>query len=231
MDNRWLQEDVERYSFLELAKKILPASEFPVLSYLGMKYYLIPGAEKLRESIRPQFYYVTKEEEKAILAGSWDSLYNYENETMKYGFYFPDAPIGQLNHLFPSWFRDPCVDELIRPFYVEDSGEVYFIKKYLTMAVFSILHEYGHYVDLKRFESKDQYALWIYDAKKPLRDYDSETKQLSESGKLTGEEFEVRNRQRRNIYRECADEKSADNYALSLLECKVNEAFQIITGE
>lgn len=196
-----------------------------------MEHYLTLGAEELRKSLQPRFHYVTKEEEKAILDGSWDSSHSYEDEIMKYGFYFPDAPIGQLDRLFPSWFRDPCVDELVRSFYVEDSGEVYFARKYLTTAVFCILHEYGHYVDFKRFESKDQYALWIYDAKKPLRDYDSEIKQLSESGQLTGEEFEVRNRQRRNIYRECADEKSADNYALSLLECKVNEAFQIITGE
>lgn len=226
MDLRWLQGNIEEYSFLALAQKILPETEFPIVSYPGIGYYLVPGAEEYRKALIPRFHYATKQEEKDIFDGCWTSEKDYEDVNMKYGFYFPDVPIGKLEDLFPSWFCDPFVDKLVEPYYTEDNGSIYFSKKRLVTAVFIILHEFGHYLDYKRFGSTESYAKWVYAAKASFRENDAEIIALHEAGTLTRDRYNARWK----VYRDCDDEKSADTYALENLQAKTAEALEIISG-
>lgn len=145
---------------------------------------------------------------------------------MKYGFYFPDVPIGKLEVLFSDWFCDPFVDNLVEPYYTEDDGSFYFSKKRLVTAVFIILHEFGHYLDYKKFGSTESFAKWVYDAKAPFRENDVEIMALHQAGTLTEERYKARYK----VYRDCDDEKSADMYALENLQAKTAEALEIISG-
>lgn len=224
MDSRWFQGKIEEYSFLKLAQKILPQSEFPIVSYPYVKESLQFGMESVRKNMSPRFHYITKEEELAIFNDTWDNKRDYENEEMKYGFYFPDVPIGYLESYFTSWFKDKYVDEMLKTYYTEKDGSIYFPKRSLVIAVFCIWHEYGHYLDYKKRKSKMEYAQWIYESKAPFREYEKKIEELKETGSLTAEAYEVRNK----IYRECVDEHSADIYALNNLSEKVSEAFEII---
>lgn len=226
MDLRWLQGNIEEYSFLSLAQKVLPETEFPIVSYPGLCYYLVPGAEKYRKALIPRFHYATKQEEQDIFDECWSADKDYEDANMKYGFYFPDVPIGKLEVLFPEWFCDPYVDELVKPYYTEDTGVVYFSKKRLVTAVFIILHEFGHYLDYKRFGSTESFAKWVYASKEPFRENDAEIMALHEAGALTEEGYKARWK----VYRDCDDEKSADTYALTNLQAKTAEALEIISG-
>lgn len=226
MDHRWLQGDIEEYSFLSLAQKILPETEFPIVSYPGLDYFLAPGAEKYREILSPRFHYATKQEEQDILNGCWTTDKDYEDANMKYGFYFPDVPIGKLEVLFSDWFCNPFVDNLVKPYYTEENGSIYFSKKRLVTAVFIILHEFGHYLDYKKFGSTESFAKWVYDAKAPFRENDAEIMALHQAGTLTEERYKARYK----VYRDCDDEKSADMYALENLQAKTAEALEIISG-
>lgn len=226
MDLRWGQCNIEEYSFLSLAQSILPETEFPVVSYPGLEHFLVPGAEEYRKELVPRFHYATKQEERDILDGCWKPDKDYEDVNMKYGFYFPDVPIGKLEVLFSDWFCDPFVDNLVKPYYVENNGCVYFSKKRLVTAVFIILHEFGHYLDYSKFGSTESFAKWVYDAKAPFRENDAEIMKLHEAGELTKERYNARGK----VYRECEDEKSADMYALENLQAKTTEALEIIGG-
>lgn len=226
MDSRWIQGKIEEFSFLELAKIVLPSTEFPVFSYPYVQEATLPNMEKMRANMIPRFHYSTKEEEQAILSGNWDAEKNYENSEMPYGFYFIDVPLGELSRYFPTWFNDKNIDELIKSYYTEEDGNICFSKKTLTKAVFCILHEYGHYLDYKRL-GKEQVALWIYDAKSIFREHELKIKEMQEQGTLTKEIYESREK----IYRNCEDEYSADMYALSQLRNKVREAFEYIDQE
>lgn len=141
MDSRWIQGKIEEFSFLELAKIVLPSTEFPVFSYPYVQEATLPNMEKMRANMIPRFHYSTKEEEQAILSGNWDAEKNYENSEMPYGFYFVDVPLGELSRYFPTWFNDKNIDELIKSYYTEEDGSICFSKKTLTKAVFCILHE------------------------------------------------------------------------------------------
>ena len=46
MDSRWIQGKIEEFSFLELAKIVLPSTEFPVFSYKYMQEALLSNMEK-----------------------------------------------------------------------------------------------------------------------------------------------------------------------------------------
>lgn len=224
MDFSLLQDTIEEYSFLMLAQKLLPETEFPIVSYPNLEIYLKPGMEKYQKLLVPRFHYATKKEEKDILNGCWKKDKDYEDAYMKYGFYFPDVPIGKLELLFPEWFCDSYVDNLIRSFYTEENGNVYPSKKALVTAVFIILHEFGHYLDYKKRGSTESYAKWVYTVKKPFRVNDDEIRTLSAAGMLTKERYY----ERWKVYRECEDEKSADMYALENLEKKMIKALNII---
>lgn len=226
VDSRWLKDNIDEFSFLSLAQKLLPETEFPIVSYPGLEYYLVPGAEKCRQALIPRFHYATKQEEKDILSGCWLADKDYEDTNMKYGFYFPDVPIGSLERLFPSWFCDSNVDSLIKTYYTESDGSVYFSKKKLVTAVFIILHEFGHYLDYKKMESTEAFAKWVYNAKAPFRADETEIMELHKNGTLTEERYNTRWK----IYRDCEDEKSADTYALENLQAKTAEALKIISG-
>lgn len=220
MDSRWIQGKIEEFSFLELAKIVLPSTEFPVFSYKYMQEALLSNMEKMRAIMIPRFYYATKEEEQAILSGKWNGEKNYENSEMPYGFYFVDVPLGQLTRYFPDWFNNKSIDDLIKPYYVEKDGKMYFAKKTLTTAVFIILHEYGHYLDYKRL-GKKQMVLWENEAKKDFKEYESELKLRK---KLT-KEIRI---EHQKLYRQCEDEYSAELYALSKLKKTVSNAFEQI---
>lgn len=226
VDSRWLKDNIEEFSFLSLAQKLLPETEFPIVSYPGLEHYLVPGAEKYRQTLIPRFHCVTKQEEKDILNGCWLSDKDYEDSNMKYGFYFPDVPIGSLGRLFPDWFCDPYVDKLVKPYYTEANGSIFISKKRLVTAVFIILHEFGHYLDYKKHDSIKTFAQWVYHAKTPFRENDAEIIALNKAGMLTEERYNARWK----VYRECDDEKSADMYALENLQAKTAEALEIISG-
>lgn len=226
MDSRWIQGKIEEYSFLELAKILLPSTEFSTFSYPCVQVAMLPDMEKIRKNMIPRFHYVTKEEEQAIFNRNWNAEKNYENSEMLYGFYFVDVPLGQLARNFPDWFKDKAIDELIKPYYTEEDGSICFSKKILTTAVFCILHEYGHYLDYKRL-GKEQAVLWACEAKKPFIEIDSKFKQMNKQGTVTKELYE----KRKIVYRNCEDEHSADMYALSHLREKVIEAFEYINRE
>lgn len=226
MDARWIQGKIEEYSFLKLAKNVLPQTEFPIYSYPCVDKALQQGMERIRVDMIPRFHYVTKDEEKAILNGTWDDKMNYENSVLPYGFYFVDIPMGMLRHYFPEWFKNEVIDEMIKPYYIEKDGSMCFSKQILTTAVFCILHEYGHYLDYKRL-GKRKAALWAYESKTKFRENDFVLCEMKKNGTLTEELC----KKREKLYRECADEYSADMYALSKLEEKVNEAFEYINQE
>lgn len=226
MDSRWIQGKVEECSFLELAKIVLPKTEFSVFSYPYVQEAMLPDMEKMRAKMIPRFHYVTKEEEQAILSGNWNAEKNYENSEMPYGFYFVDVPLGQLAGYFPTWFNNKNIDELIKPYYTEKDGSICFSKKTLTTAVFCILHEYGHYLDYKRL-GKEQVALWTYEVKVLFRENELKLQKMKEEGTLTKEIYESREK----IYRNCEDEHSADIYALSHLNKNVDKAFAYINRE
>lgn len=226
MDSRWIQGKIEEFSFLELAKIVLPSTEFPVFSYPYVQEAMLPNMETMRENMIPRFHYVTKEEEQEILSGNWNAEKNYENSKMPYGFYFVDVPLRKLARYFPTWFKNEVIDEMIKPYYIEKDGSMCFSKQILTTAVFCILHEYGHYLDYKRL-GKRKAALWIYESKTKFRENDFVLCEMKKNETLTEELC----KKREKLYRECADEYSADMYALSKLEEKVNEAFEYINQE
>ena len=105
MDSRWIQGKIEEFGFLELAKIVLPSTEFPVFSYPYVQKAMLPNMEKMRANMIPRFHYATKEEEQAILSGNWNAEKNYEDSKMPYGFYFVDVPLGELARYFPTWFN------------------------------------------------------------------------------------------------------------------------------
>ena len=226
MDSRRIQGKIEEYSFLELAKAMLPDMEFPIMSYPYIREAMLPNMESLRAKMIPRFHYITKDEEQDILNGNWNAKKNYENSEMPYGFYFLDVQIGKLGYYFPEWFKDKAIDTLIKPYYEEANGNIVFAKMQLTTAVFCILHEYGHYLDYKKL-GKEEMTIWVHEAKNPVKANDEKIRSLNAQGKLTKAICEERNR----LYRQCADEHSADIYALSHLKEKVNEAFEYISGE
>lgn len=228
MDSKWLQGKIEEYSFLRLAKQVLPESEFPILSYPFAKEALMSSKmELMREKMIPQFLYITKSEEQAIFDGTWNANTDYEHRIMKYGFYFVDVPLGNLDISFKSWFCDLVIDDMLKPYYSEDDGSICFSKRLLVKAVFCILHEYGHYVDYKKFNSKKELAMWIYKAKEPYRKMDTYVRKMNQEGHLTDELLKERCR----VYRSCEDEYSADQYALRHLNEMVDKALEIIWNE
>ena len=228
MDSKWIQGRIEEYSFYRLAKQILPESEFPVLSYPFAKESLMSSKmESMREKMIPQFLYITKKEEQAIFDGTWNENTDYEHEIMKYGFYFVDVPLGNLDISFKSWFCDQIIDDMLKPYYSEDDGSICFSKRLLVKAVFCILHEYGHYVDYKKFNSKKELAMWIYKAKEPYRRIDTYVCKMNREGHLT----EGLLKERRSVYRNWKDEDSADQYALNYLNEMIDKAIDSIWNE
>ena len=224
MDNIWVQKDIENYSFYALAKDILPKTEYQIRTYPFPWEIQELGKEPGDLGVIPQFYYVSKEEEKSILSGTWSSNINYESELMPYGFYFINLPLIYIDTFFKSWFANEQVDALVKPYYTSSNGLVMYSRKLLATAVFIILHEYGHYLDYKKFGSTKKYYLWSYDAKKEFREYEKEIGMLSSTHELTEEHLKKRN----EMYRQCKDENSADQYALRNLEQKVEEALNHI---
>lgn len=225
MDSRWILGKIEEYSFLELAKALLPDTEFPVLTYPYIQTVLQFNLREMKIHLVPKFYFVSKQEKQDILDGIWNENKNYEDKENPYGFYFVDVQIGKLGYYFPEWFKDKAIDRLIRPYYEETNGNIIFAKRQLTTAVFCILHEYGHYLDYKKLGKKEM-TIWVHEAKIPVKAYDEKIRLLNAQGKLTEAICEERNM----LYRECEDEHSADIYALSHLKGKVNEAFEHISG-
>lgn len=224
MDNIWVQKDIENYSFYALAKDILPKTEYQIRTYPFSWEILKSGRESDVLGVIPQFYYVSKEEENAILSGTWLPNINYECELMPYGFYFIDLPLIYIDTFFKSWFANEQVDALVKPYYTSSNGLVMYSRKLLATAVFIILHEYGHYLDYKKLGSKEKYCLWVYNAKKKYRAYDNEIRMLSSTHELTEEHLKKRN----EMYRQCKDENSADQYALRNLKQKIEEALNHI---
>ena len=47
MDSRWIQGKIEEYSFLELAKILLPSTEFSTFSYPCVQVAMLPDMEKI----------------------------------------------------------------------------------------------------------------------------------------------------------------------------------------
>lgn len=225
VDNRWIQGNIENYSFLSLAKLLLPETEYPILSYPHLESFLLPGAEKIRDAIIPRFHCVSKMEYEDIKDNSVDHNKEYDEE-LSYGFYFPDVSLGELGYFFPKWFVDPCVEEIIRRFYTEEDETVYIAKRILVSAVFIILHEFGHYLNYKTCETKEEYVEWVYESKTPLRKIEDEIKKQSDNPVIMKELLDLRLK----IYRECEEEHLADLYALDHLEEKVQEALEKIGG-
>lgn len=235
--NTWINLNIENCSFVELAKYIIPKCEFEVRSYKkeftdvilklasnGMGYKAGLSHERIKkmqyDAFVPKFFYATKEEERDILAGSWDCEKNYEVSEMPYGFYFPDYSLGDLKRVYPGIF-DPVVDKMITPLYKERNGDILFPKQLLYRCVFIILHEYGHYVDYKNFSNKASYAEYVYKSKAPVRDFQEKYK----NGQIHEENP---NLQEKIIYRECSDERAADDYALKNLDSAIMSAIEYL---
>lgn len=222
VDNRWFQSSIEEYSFYDLAKNIIPETEFCVRKYPNINLMIVLSEEKYQKLLQPRFHYVTKKEEAAILSGEWDEKFDYEEVDMKYGFYFPDIPLKMLSQF--SWYKDENIQKLVAPYYTETDGRIVLSKKKLTTAIYCILHEFGHYIDYKKFDDKSKCAMWIYECKKPFREYDELILKLDKEGCLDRETYNLRTK----IYRECQDEFSADKYALEHLRENVLKALDII---
>ena len=225
MDTRWFSGAIEMTSYLKLAEFLLPETEFPVRSYPVSMDLLLPKYEDIRNDFMlPRFHYATSEEEEAIHAETWKSSVDYNQPDFPYGFYFIDVPIGCLRTHFSLWFNNKQVDELVKPYYLEEDGSCILSKQILTIAVFSILHEYGHYLDYKKFDSKVEFAKWIYESKQPFREYDESILKLKERNQLTEDYYN----KRWLVYRQCQDERSADVYAINNLQENVSKAINHI---
>ena len=226
MNNIWMNLEIEYYSFYELAKIMLPKCEYEVFK---IKDELVNAAITMpkqfgnNQLLIPRFHYVTNAEEKDILADAWDENKQYEVEAMPYGFYFPDCPLYLMNRVIPGGF-DKIIEQKIEKYYYEDNCLI-LNKRLLYQAVFIILHEYGHYLSYKRFGGdKVAYAKHVYETKRSFREYERILKDKIQI--ITDDE----NRERLLIYRNGAEEKFADDYALEHLEEAVQLASSIMNN-
>lgn len=223
MNSIWMNLGIEDFSFWELAKIIIPKCEFEVFSIKEECVYaaiMKPNEFGNNELLIPRFHYVTREEQNDILAGIWDASKKYELDIMPYGFYFPDCPLRFLKRVIPGGF-DEIIEKQIEQYFYEDNCLV-FNKKLLYMSVFIILHEYGHYISYKNFNSnKVAYANHVYEAKKSFLAYENI---LKEKSVVSQEE----KHERLVIYRSGEEEAFADIYAIEHLEESVQYAISIL---
>lgn len=221
MNSIWMNLEIETYSFLQLAKDIIPECEYPVYGRdkNAIVATLQAGTKELQyKFLIPRFHYITGVEERAIFDGVWDETTDYESSEMPYGFYFPDCELSMLKNVLPGGF-DEVIDKLIESNFYEDNCLV-FNKQLLYRAVFIILHEYGHYISYKKCSfGKVRFAHFVHDSKQKFREVDEE---LRKKASITKEEQFMR----LQVYRNCPDEKEADDYAFAHLEAAVQCAIQ-----
>ena len=207
--NSWINLGLDECNFLDLAKFIIGDCEFEVRSIENP--FGEVGELIMREKgfWNPRFFCFTKKEQEDVIIGQWkeDKIYN---EDLPYGFYFPNCTINMLEHKVPEIFDETIVNK-IKGYFFEDS-RLDFYKRWLYVAVFTILHEYGHYLAYKRMKfDKVKYVKYTIDAQRPRIEMQE---RLKDKGNIT----ERDNLELKKIYRECVDEKEADDYALEHLE-------------
>ena len=205
----WINLGIDECNYLDLAKFIIGDCEFEVRSIENPfgKY----GEQIMREKglLNPRFVCFTNKEQEDILNGKWEEDKNY-SEDMPYGFYFPNCTIIMLEREVPGIFDETITSKIEK--YFCDGKKIDLYKRCLYVAVFVVLHEYGHYLTYKRMKfNKVKYVKYTLDAQRPCIEM---KERLKARGNITEED----NRQLKNIYRECIDEKEADEYALENLE-------------
>ena len=223
MNSIWMNLGIEDFSFLELAKIIIPKCEFEVFSIKEECVYaaiMKPNEFGNNEILVPRFHYVTKKEQDDILSDVWDENKKYELDIMPYGFYFPDCPLRFLKRVIPGGF-DEIIENKIKNYFYESNCLV-FNKRLLYMSVFIILHEYGHYISYKSFNSnKVAYAKHVYEAKKSFITYEN---MLKDKGVVSKEEM----LERLVLYRSGEEEAFADQYAIEHIEESVQSVISIL---
>lgn len=205
----WINLGIEKCNYLDLAKFIIGDCEFEVRSIPNL--YGLAGEIAMLGTglLKPRFFCFTNEEKEDVLSGQWreDKIYT---EELSYGFYFPNCTIDMLEKKVPEIFDETIISKIEKYFY--DGAKLDFYKRWLYVAVFVVLHEYGHYLTYKRMEfDKVKYVKYTIDAQRPRIEMEE---RLKAKGNITEREYH----ELKKIYRECIDEKEADDYTLEHLE-------------
>lgn len=213
----WLEIDITDINSFALAKAILPQCEYPVrcLKPNEVRDILKTKNESLiHKLLVPRFHYVTKEEEKDILNGVWDENKKYDEGFMPYGLYFPYLSIADSFLVIPN-LRNTSIDKLLEPHYTEEDGSYILQKQMLCRTVFTILHEFGHYISYKKFHNKKDYALFVHKSKEKYSEY---------CKSVRNGEIRPCTETQNDLYRNAADEYEADHYALESLDLYMSKA-------
>lgn len=221
MNSIWMNLGIEEYNFIKLARLIISVDEYPVRAIPKTIYLGIQGKN---DSLKiPRFHCLTKAEETDILGGNWDKEKNYENEFLPYGFYFPNCKLKELKYFLPGGF-DEIIDEKLDSFFWENNCLI-FNKQLLYRAVFIILHEYGHYLSYKKYSfDKEKYARFVYDSKQEFYQLKEKLQKKNEISKEDEYQYKLK-------YRNCEDEKEADDFALANIENTVQMIIEQLKTE
>ena len=213
----WINLGIDECNYLDLAKFIIGDCEFKVRSIPNSWGELGEVVMQKKGLLVPRFLCFTIKELEDILSGHWKKDKNYEEE-LPYGFYFPDCTIIMLEKKVPEIFDDTITNQ-INKYFCEDA-KIDLYKRCLYVAVFVVLHEYGHYLAYKRMGfDKEKYVKYTVDAQRPC---DEARKRLIARENITESECH----ELKEIYRQCIDEKEADDYALNHME----ETMQKVMG-
>lgn len=221
----WLNLGIDECNYLDLAKFIIGDCEFEVTCVQNQ--FGKAGESVLRSLglLKPRFFCFTTEEEKDIISGQWKEEKNYVEE-MQYGFYFPNCKIIELERIVPEIFDNTITTKIEKYFF--DGTKINLYKRCLYVAVFVILHEYGHYLTYRRMGfDKEKFVKYTVEAQRPRVELQE---RLMAKGSMT----EVESYELKKVYRECIDEKEADDYALEHLEetmQRVIEYLQLLQKE
>lgn len=219
---KWLNIDIANINFFELAKAILPKCEYQIRCFEPnkvMDILKIKDEFLIHELLVPRFHYCTELEGKDILNNAWGANKKYNDGSMPYGLYFPYLSIGDSFRKIPN-LKNESIDKLLVPYYTEEDGSYIFSKQMLYRTVFIILHEFGHYVSFKHFQSKKDYVLFVYKSKENYMKYCNSAK---------NGEINPCSATQNDLYRNAADEHEADLYALENLDLYINKALSWIT--
>ena len=142
----WINLGIEECNYLDLASFIIGDCEFEVRSIPNILGQAGEIAIRKTNLLNPRFYCATTEEIEDILNEKWnkEKIYNVD---MPYGFYFPNCTINMLERKVPEIF-DKTITSKIEKYFWEGT-RLDFYKKWLYVAVFIVLHEYGHYLAYK----------------------------------------------------------------------------------
>lgn len=217
--NNWINLGIENCNYLDLAKFIIGDCEFEVRSIPNPYGDLGESIMRKKHLLTPRFLCFTEKERTDILNGQWTEDKIYDKE-LSYGFYFPNCTINMLEKTVPEIF-DETITSKIEKYFYEDT-RLDFYKRWLYVAVFIVLHEYGHYLTYKRMAfDKVKFVKYTMDAQQPRID-------MEERLKVKGNVTEMEYYQLKEIYRECIDEKEADDYALEQLEDTIQKVISYL---